>query len=263
MEARRSRRVAAMPPKRGRDALTLLVDFPQPELFVLALTHVDARSLMALELVNKALRDIMRSTAVNGVWAAEMPRQVDQRLGQAVNCIGKPNVNESASTLAARGRYLRSRHATMCLRDVFEHAKSHYKIKGAVKTVVRHHMAHPSLQDWWADAKEAILRGADVDLRDNNGQTLLHWAVMLGDFKMVRELCKAGLSTVAFNWAGKSPLYLALPGSRIADMLLEYKQTRAIPNFYGPPSEEALALLDLPVRHGLVPWVPKGAITKR
>ena len=119
------------------------------------------------------------------------------------------------------------------------------------------------LQDWWADAKEAILRGADVDLRDNNGQTLLHWAVMLGDFKMVRELCKAGLSTVAGNWAGKSPLYLALPGSRIADMLLEYKQTRAIPNFYGPPkSEEALALLDLPVRHGLVPWVPKGAIRK-
>ena len=235
MEARRSRRqtrrVAAMPPKRGHDALTLLVEFPQPELFALALTHVDARSLMALELVNKALRDIMRSTALHGVWAAEMPLQVDQRLGQAVNCIGKPNVNESVpSTLAARGRYLRSRHATLRLRDVIDHAKSWYNINHRdgttstikVKTVERHHMAHPSLQRWWADAKDAILQGADVDLRDDNGQTLLHWAVKLGDFKMVRELCKAGLSTLQIDDDADRPIDLALPDSRIADMLSEY-----------------------------------------
>ena len=65
MEARRSRRVAGLPPggpKRGHDALTLLVDFPQPELFAMALNHADARSLMALELVNKALRDRLRTS---------------------------------------------------------------------------------------------------------------------------------------------------------------------------------------------------------
>jgi hypothetical protein len=233
MEARRSRRqtrrVAAMPPKRGHDALTLLVEFPQPELFALAVHHVDdPRSLLALELVNKALRDIMRSPALNGAWAAEMPRQIDQRLGQAVNCIGKPNVNESMpSTLAARGRYLRSRHATLRLRDVID-AKSRYGIetdrfgRDAVDTVERHHMAHPSLQHWWADAKDAILQGADVDLRDYNGQTLLHWAVKLGDFKMVRELCKAGLSALDGDVVAERPIDLALPDSRIADMLSEY-----------------------------------------
>ena len=213
------------PPSRGRDALTLLVEFPQPELFALALTQLeDVRSMMALELVNKALRDIMRSTALNGVWAAEMPRQVDQRLGQAVNCIGNPNVNESVpSTLAARGRYLRSRHATLRLRDVIDHAKSRYKIETEVDTVERHHMAHPSLQTWWADAKDAILRGADIDLRDDRiDQTLLHWAVLLSDFKMVRELCKAGLSTFSRNRAGDTPVDLAISGSRIADMLNEY-----------------------------------------
>ena len=226
MEARRSRRVAGLPPggpSRGRDALTLLVEFPQPELFALALAHdVDTRSLMGLELVNKALRDIMRSTALNGVWAAEMPRQVDQRLGQAVNCIGKPNVNESVpSTLAARGRYLRSRHATLRLRDVID-ATYDQDAFGAVDTVERHHMAHPSLQRWWADAKDAILQGADIDLRDDNGQTLLHWAVTLGDFKMVRELCKAGLSTLDGDDDAERPIDLALPDSRIADMLSEY-----------------------------------------
>ena len=226
MEARRSRRqtrrVAAMPPRRGHDALTLLVEFPQPELFVLALTHVDVRSLLALELVNKALRDIMRSTALNGAWAAEMPRQVDQRLGQAVSCIGKPNVNESVpTTLAARGRYLRSRHATLLLRDDID-AMSRYETDGAVDTVERLHMAHPTLQHWWADAKDAILQGADVDLRDNNGQTLLQWAVKLGDFKMVRELCKAGLSTLDGDVVAERPIDLALPDSRIADMLSEY-----------------------------------------
>ena len=225
MEARRSRRqtrrVAAMPPKRGHDALTLLVEFPQPELFAMAVRQFDPRSLMALELVNKALRDIMRSTALNGAWAAEMPRQVDQRLGQAVNCIGKPNVNKSVPcTLAARGRYLRSRHATLRLRDVIDRDPS--RGTGAVDTVERHHMAHPSLQRWWADAKDAILQGADVDLRDDNGQTLLHWAVVLGDFKMVRELCKAGLSTLVFDDGADRPIDLALPDSRIADMLSEY-----------------------------------------
>ena len=171
----------------------------------MACSHSYARTLMALELVNKALRDRLRSLALDGVWAAHVPRQVDQRLGQAVSCIGNPNVNESVpSTLAARGRYLRSRHATILLR---EHAKTRHSIQ---------------IDTWWADAKDAILRGADVDLRDNNGQTLLHWAVMLGDFKMVRELCKAGLSTLDENLAGACPIDLALLESRIENMLSEY-----------------------------------------
>ena len=174
----------------------------------MALNHADARSLMALELVNKALRDRLRSPALDGVWAAHVPRQVDQRLGQAVSCIGKPNVNESVpSTLAARGRYLRSRHATILLR---EHAKTRHTIP---------------IDTWWADAKDAILRGADIDLRDDRiDQTLLHWAVLLSDFKMVRELCKAGLSTFSRNRAGDTPVDLAISGSRIAERVQDEQQ---------------------------------------
>ena len=85
-------------------------------------------------------------------------------------------------------------------------------------------MAHPSLKTWWAAAKDAILRGADIDLRDDSRQTLLHWAVMLGSVKIARELCKAGLSTYSRNRVGKTPIDLAISDSRVADTLNEYRR---------------------------------------
>ena len=47
---------------------------------------------------------------------------------------------------------------------------------------------------------------------------------MLGSFKMVRELCKAGLSTYSRNRAGETPVELAISGSRVADTLNEYRR---------------------------------------
>ena len=184
---------------------------------------------MALELVNKAVRDKLRDAVLDDVWAAHLPRQVDQRFGQGLDCIGKSNVNEDVpTTLAARGRYLRSRHATLRLRDVIGHAESRYNVEtdryGEVETVEDHRTAHPSLKTWWAAAKDAILRGADIDLCDDSRQTLLHWAVMLGSVKIARELCKAGLSTYSRNRAGKTPIHLVISDSRVADTLNEYRR---------------------------------------
>lgn len=240
---RRSTRVAQLPPRmppvhmrpvRGRDALSLLVEHPQAELLAMALGNCSAQSLLSLELVSKRVRTSLRSAELEGVWAAHEPVQIEQHLGRFVNCLGKDNVNCSVpNNLDARGRYLRSRHATARLRDLIDHAKTRYKIKtgrdGAVDTVSDPSQVPPSLANWWRDAKEAMLRGADVQLRDNSGQTTLHWAVTLGDFKMVRELCKAGVEpTVRAKPLGPSrpghrPVDVALPGSRIEDMLNEYR----------------------------------------
>ena len=77
---------------------------------------------------------------------------------------------------------------------------------------------------------QAVLDGADVQLLDNSGQSMLHWAVTMGDFKMVRELCKAGLQPTERakprgpNSPGHRPVDIAISGSRIADMLREYRR---------------------------------------
>ena len=206
------------PPSRGHDALTLLVEFPQPELS--PGVHRRPRSLLALELVNKSLRDILRSPAHNGAWAAEMPRQIDQRLGQAVNCIGKPNVNKSVPcTLAARGRYLRSRHATLRLRDLID-AKSRYNVEtdryGEVETVEDHRMAHPSLKTWWADARTPSCGRGRRSARQRPD------AAALGRCSATSRWCelKAGWSPSIQH--PECPTDLALADSRIEDMLFEY-----------------------------------------
>lgn len=243
-----SRRVAELPsrnysdtggrPARGHDALTNLVSFPEAELLAMTLQHLDARSLLALELVSKGVRASLKGAALESVWDAHLPVQVDQKLGQFTNCIGKENENRTVpSNLDARSKYLRSRQATLRLRDVVDGAKKKYKIptgrNGSVETTTHTSVAHPALVSWWRDVKEAILQGADAELRDNSEQTLLHWAVTLGDLKMARELLKAGGPTTYLHAHvrarpagphrhGARPLDLAIPGSRVHNMLLEY-----------------------------------------
>jgi hypothetical protein len=244
---RRSPRVAELPPRmpparmrpgRGRDALSLLVEYPQPELLAMALSNLDACSLLALELVSKTVGNSLHGAALDGVWAAHMPVQIEQHLGRPFNCLGMDNVNDLvANNLCARGRYLRSRAATARLRDVIDHAKTRYKIKternGAVETVAHPSHVPPPLASFWRDATDAMLRGADVELRDNAGQTTLHWAVTLCDVKMVRELCKAykkaGLQIdvrakpLGPTRDGHRPVDIAIPSSHIESVLNEYR----------------------------------------
>ena len=245
MAHRRSARVAELPPRMppahrrppsGRDVLTLLIDFPQQELLAAALGHTATPALLSLELVSKRVRSALRVEALHDVWRAHMPMQLEQMLRRDRNCLGQEhrNANQSlASSLTARDHFLRSRRATQRLRHIVDSAKTEYKIKtgrnGAVDTCPNRSMAPESLYRWWEDVREATLDGADIQLRDNSGQTLLHWAVCLGDFKMAHELCKAGLSPTAGakphgpNRPGHRPVDIVIPGSRIEGLLNEFR----------------------------------------
>ena len=243
---RRSARVSQLPPRippahlrpsRGSDVLTLLIDYPQQEVLAIALGNCSAAALLSLELVSKRVRQALRAGALDDVWAEHIPMQVDQCLGVVGrNCLGSWHWSEIPvvpSNLAPRGQYLRSRHATIQLRRVVDGAKTTYKIKtsrnGALDSLHHPSAAPDALYRWWQDVKSAVLGGANLQLSDSSGQTLLHWAVCLGDFKMARELCKAGLSPTArakrlgpSSGLGHRPVDIAIVGSRIEDLLNEW-----------------------------------------
>ena len=197
----------------------------------MALDHVDAAAMVSLEQVSKSVAAGLRVEALDEVWAAHIPVQVRQCLGQSQNCLGHESPGRFGkqallpANMDSRRQYLRSRDATIRLGRIVEGAKSKYKIRtarnGAVNTLEHYRDAPEALATWWADVKEAVLDGADVRLRDCSGQGLLHWAVTLGDFKMVRELCRAGLRPDARakphgpNRPGISPVDMAIFGSRI------------------------------------------------
>ena len=197
---RRSARVAELPqrvppvhlrPQRGSDVLTFLIDYP--EVLAVALGNCSAASLLSLELVSKHVCQALRARELDDVWAAHIPMQVAKTM-QECRC-------HIPNDMAPRGQYLRSRHATVRLRHVVDSAKTKYKIKtgrnGAIDSYPDPTSAPDALRRMWADVIQAVLSGADVQVTDNSGQTLLHWAVCLGDLIMTRKLCKAGLSPTA------------------------------------------------------------------
>ena len=112
-------------------------------------------------------------------------------------------------------------------------AKTKYKIKtgrnGAIDSYPDPTSAPDALRRMWADVIQAVLSGADVQVTDNSGQTLLHWAVCLGDLIMARALCKAGLSPTArakrlgpSSGLGHRPVDVAIVGSAMEKLLNEY-----------------------------------------
>ena len=238
---RRSVRVAEQPPRmppahkrpsRGRDVLTLLIDYPQQEVLAMALGNCSADSLLSLELVSKRVRQALCTGALDDVWAAHIPMHFAQSAGE-VWLMGQSGL--VPSTLAPRGQYLRSWRATVQLRRIVDGAKTTYKIKtgrnGAMDSIPHLSFAPSALCRWWQDVKESALGGANLQLSDNSGQSLLHWAVCLGDFKMALELCKAGLSPTArakplgpSSGLGHRPVDIAIADSRIENLLNEYRQ---------------------------------------
>lgn len=225
---RRSARVAELPqrvppvhlrPPRGSDVLTFLIDYP--EVLAVALGNCSAASLLSLELVSKDVCEALRARELDDVWAAHIPMQVAKTMQDVPN------------DMAPRGHYLRSRHATIQLRQVVDGAKTKYKIKtgrnGAIDSYSHLTCAPDALRRMWADVTFAVLSGADVQVSDNAGQTLLHWAVCLGDLYMARALCNAGLSPTArakrlgpSSGLGHRPVDVAIVGSSMEKVLNEY-----------------------------------------
>ncbi len=69
----------------------------------------------------------------------------------------------------------------------------------------------------------AIAKGADVNARQGDGATALHWAVHHDDREMVAKLLRAGADAKAANELGVTPLMLACLNAspRMVDVLLE------------------------------------------
>uniref|UniRef100_A0A7S0J812 Uncharacterized protein n=1 Tax=Calcidiscus leptoporus TaxID=127549 RepID=A0A7S0J812_9EUKA len=237
---RRSHRVAStmprpLPPRharpaRGRDVITLLMHYPQQELFEKALHFLagDGEALLALGAVSRNVRTALQSEAVGDVWAACTPLHVS---APASNLLGGPRSSSAPTT--PHSKFLQCWRATLRLRQVLEGAKSLYKIKtlrnGQVATCEHPGAAPDNLGRWWADARAAILSGADAQMCDGSGQTLLHWAACLGDAKVMLALLRVGLDPEARSkphgpsTPGIRPVDIVISGSRCEDLLNEWR----------------------------------------
>lgn len=187
----------------------------------MALEHLDGDDLVALALVSTAMTAILDDRTLRHIWSSRVPTHVSRvRFHLA-----------PPPPPAPRKAFQHCRRATLRLRRVVDTAKTEYKIKtgrnGSVDSCPCPAEAPEKMRIWWDDAKAAILDGADVALRDNSGQTLLHWAVCLGDFQVVAALLGVGLDPMARskplgpNTPGHRPYDIAISGSRIMNLLIE------------------------------------------
>lgn len=90
----------------------------------------------------------------------------------------------------------------------------HYAVRAGSKTVMRELLA-----------SKKVIDGKGFDLADNNGDTALHFASLLGMKAMAKELIKAGCNKDALNNGGHSPLSIAVNKKQvgIVEILLESK----------------------------------------
>jgi hypothetical protein len=97
----------------------------------------------------------------------------------------------------------------------------HYAVRAGSKTVMRELLDSKKVQD---------SRGFDIS--DNNGDTALHFASLLGIKAMAKELLKAGCNKDALNNSGHSPLSIAVNKKHVSivEILLEYKAECIPPN---------------------------------
>ena len=84
-----------------------------------------------------------------------------------------------------------------------------------------------------------LKEGADVNARQPDGATALHWAAHWDDIPMAVELLRAGADPNATNDFGVSPLFLAAENGR-APMITTLLQNSANPNAALPSGETAL-----------------------
>src|SRR4030095_85574 len=68
----------------------------------------------------------------------------------------------------------------------------------------------------------------NLDARDGDGNTALHWAALNGDALLVKSLLKRGASPVATNHAGATPLLYAVGNVEAVSSLLEAGAASAV-----------------------------------
>lgn len=103
-----------------------------------------------------------------------------------------------------------------------------------------------------AATRALLAEGVDVDARQGDGATALHWAVHLDDHQMVEMLLRAGADVDAVNDLGVAPLLIASTNGNAAVVRL-LLEAGADPNG-GPPDRER------PLMHAA--WVGSlGAVT--
>ncbi|KAH7327544.1 ankyrin repeat-containing domain protein [Rhexocercosporidium sp. MPI-PUGE-AT-0058] len=97
----------------------------------------------------------------------------------------------------------------------------HYAVRAGSKTVMRELL----------DSKR-VKGSRGFDISDNNGDTALHFASLLGMKPMAKELLKAGCSKNALNHGGHSPLSIAVNKKQVGtvEILLEYNAECIPPN---------------------------------
>lgn len=90
----------------------------------------------------------------------------------------------------------------------------HYAVRANSKTVMRELLA-----------SKKVIDSKGFDIKDNNGDTALHFASLLGMKAMAKELIKAGCNKDAENNGGHSPLSIAVSKKQVGmvEILLEHK----------------------------------------
>lgn len=100
-------------------------------------------------------------------------------------------------------------------------------------------VADAAKQQDWAAVQELLRDGADVNLRQGDGATALHWAVYWNDSETVQLLLASGAAADSANDLGVTPLWLAANNGNagVVDVLLA---GGADPNLALPSGETVL-----------------------
>ncbi|MDG2167343.1 MAG: ankyrin repeat domain-containing protein [Opitutales bacterium] len=69
--------------------------------------------------------------------------------------------------------------------------------------------------------RSLLKQEVDLDVRDELGNTALHWAALNGDARLVKEILKRGAEVDALNDAGATPLIYAIGNIQSVKALLK------------------------------------------
>lgn len=83
-----------------------------------------------------------------------------------------------------------------------------YAEEHKIQSTLLHEMARSGASD--DDIRALLVKNYDVDSRDEQNRTPLHWAALYGNVKAVQVLCAQKADTNAKDFQGNTPLHLAV-----------------------------------------------------